>query len=357
MLYISRFVSSKKYGVIDTDDGVEAIATIEELEDAVLKCGVEIKGVTPGRADRIGINKGRNWIEKVEVWQPVDTMTRAQTKLNILSGVDIKVAGDKIAAIVIKDVNMAKGRTLRLSDFGSSCGDYLLRNSVRTANSVVTIVLDDKIAITGKALDDFRYHGVVVDLTSVTRKKTVEFVYKQLMATSQSLVVWSDKVIDSRERSDYYKAIAVLNRMYNDMPQITSVGDIVYDQDIISEKITARFKQEFLEFVEGPMVSKRIHFPENSATVRFAQWAYQKENKQLLDCGYFDVIRLSRYIEVFEMLREATHMRSTVLLRFENYIKYFTVDEEVQQAFIRLCKRACPWIFVHIGFDKRQRRP
>lgn len=168
MLYISRIVTRSTYGVIDTDDNVETIASYNELKHFVKDLGIDIDGVT--------IN---GTYLKIEVANHSNSSKIA--KLAMMTGVVLSVVDDTLTSISFN--HNVKSCTIRLSDYCSSIGDYVLsrRNiSFLTSDKKIVLVLDNDIDITGKSFSElYSFHNtLVVDITNYKSKKNINKLYK-----------------------------------------------------------------------------------------------------------------------------------------------------------------------------------
>lgn len=129
MLYISRFVDPRQFGVVDTDDGVENLVRYADLYTAN-NLGLDIVGAEPDRLDEIFIH------------QPVETMSRQQVKTRTLLGVDVKIYNNEITNILLCDIQ--EPVTIRLSDYASACAGYILTGNDQGNGHKLTLVLDEK---------------------------------------------------------------------------------------------------------------------------------------------------------------------------------------------------------------------
>lgn len=136
MLYISRYFGVGRYGVVDTDDGVEQVVTKKELVNS-LNLGCEIRGASDENT--------------IRVYQPTETRSQLQVKTYALLRVDIKTYKDCIVDISFDPNQITNPVTLRLSDYGKKCGDYLLAYTKQAAKHKVTLILDDKIGFGKKS--------------------------------------------------------------------------------------------------------------------------------------------------------------------------------------------------------------
>ena len=198
MLYISRFVGQDHYGVVDTDDGDESIVSLSELYRLVYDVGLNILGTMP--------NKAKSMPESsVHVFQPLDTVTRLQTKTKVLQGVDVKTYGEMITSISWVRDDIKEPVTLRLSDFGTRCADYILDRNELSDRHVITLVLDEGISYSFCAFRRRFYRafpngvfgvGCVLDIRELT-DQTAGQLYKSFRRASFMPIC---EVLDFEER-------------------------------------------------------------------------------------------------------------------------------------------------------------
>lgn len=339
MLYISRMLGQTKVVVVDTDDGLETIITYRELHDYVTKLGIEIQGIeTAIELNRFG---QRKIIKGVSVYQPADTVTREQTKLKVLRGVDVKTFNGKIMSVSLESETAGKVIRLRLSDYGSECGECIfLSMPVCHSSSYyvcnIVAVLDDKIKLNSRSLNLFFEHGVVIDTSEVRNKATVELVCKEISRSYKAVKFINEMVFDSDvSRMDYYKAFALLAREYNTDPQLDSLIGFVKDADTVSDIVSKRFRAEFISLADSELRKSPQKRMMNEAIIlyrTFSLWDY----KSYIDSADFSDLKRDDFIRAFDSMREMTSCNKAAITRFKNYIKYFIVTPELQNAYIRL---------------------
>lgn len=142
MLFISRRVGYSGYGVFDTDDNTEEVRTDDELDEILSLTTVRIKGaerawkgkLKPGVVGRCSYNP----------YQDKRSISLLQTKTLALQGVEVKTCGSYITDIRL---NNSVPAVLRLSDFGSKCGDLLFYRNERQKSLRLTLIMDDRVRI------------------------------------------------------------------------------------------------------------------------------------------------------------------------------------------------------------------
>ena len=216
MLYVSRRLmrnpegarisyAEMRYGVVDTDDNIETIVTEDEICDAINKYELEVVGF-PAYCG-LGASGAP--------YQLPETKTASHLKLELLQGVKIAVYNGEIEDISWGMRERIAPVSIRLSDFGESCGDFVLYNNPDCKGERVVLILDDKLrSITDRS---FRYEscvttkrltiwasfgvawarrGVKFDLRELTNESIASMVYDQLFWYNNA----GCAVIDSEER-------------------------------------------------------------------------------------------------------------------------------------------------------------
>lgn len=169
MLYISRFVGKDSYGVADSDTGVETVVNLVALRKAVLDKGLDIKGVVVTKHSTVSWAEPTNWVreDNISVYQPPNTVTSRQIKLQTLRGIEIKTFGSMITAMTWNNSAITTPVTIRLSDFGTSCGDFILYDVRETYGTKVKLVLDDSIEITPDTFNLRFYEDMFVSMEKI----------------------------------------------------------------------------------------------------------------------------------------------------------------------------------------------
>lgn len=217
MLFISRFVDYESYGVVDTDDGVEEVISLQDVYRASYDLGLDIQGV---RKDGKMLP-----LNHIRTYQNPDTLTKLQVKTKVLHGVDITVYNGMITSLLI-DINvMAQPARLRLSDYGESCGDRILVGNRFQNMHRVTLVLDDHIRTRSLTFwighnmshpkSGTNRYGVVIDMTEMTSDDAAWNIYRVVFnngSFSEESIFSS--IIDTDERFDM---MVELIKKYRDM--------------------------------------------------------------------------------------------------------------------------------------------
>lgn len=209
MLYISRYVGKDYFGVVDTDDNVEEVVSREYLSALCKDKGITVEGIIPRRMGE----------DIIRVVQPESTRNKLQTKLKVLKRIEVLQRGSIITAINWQDRDIKEPVSIRLSDFGTMCADFLFMNHLSTdiEASNVKFILDDNIEYSTYAFNRLQGsfvvgpHGIgaTFDLTELC-DAVANRVYGMLVTKYQGCSLGS--VSDNMKRkakmmAKYYKQI------------------------------------------------------------------------------------------------------------------------------------------------------
>lgn len=198
MLYISRRVAIRTYGVVDTDDNVE-----ETIEDSV------IADLVRGGLDIVGVEVYDSNSFRVQPHQPFSTYTPLQVKLKSLLGVDIHIYKDEITCIKANPAITKTGTRIRLSDlakrmqwgcitvFDPFYGDHI---------QYIILVLDDNFEMFGD-MTWYSRRQAVFDIREVTNEKSVKAIYFDLIGKQIPPQEWRSCIIDTEERMQRFLSI------------------------------------------------------------------------------------------------------------------------------------------------------
>ena len=202
MLYVSRRVGYDKFGIVDTDDGVEEVVGYGVLLP-VVDLGIEVKGI-----DLEDNRFAQSALFAVKPYQAPEYTTPLQAKTSMLRHVDIVVYKDAIVGVTTHPWDIKEPVTIRLSDFGTHCAEGCLRDNEKIGKHKVTLILDDKIHLDDLSLslasNDSGFSlgvegaGFVFDLREVTSMRTIDMVYRNLWRRNNNEAAIS--VIDDKER-------------------------------------------------------------------------------------------------------------------------------------------------------------
>lgn len=197
MLYVSQNYGDHLYGVVDSEDDTEEIVSIDKLHD-IVNLGVSIKGVkTRTIVTSDGVVKSIYFVSPV---QNPETMTAAQTKLAVLSRVNVCVYHDIVTSVKWDTNEIMSPVTIRLSDYGHILGRLAFsNNTLDDGGNKLTVILDDKFHIHQNTIPQartFSQLGVVFDLRELTHEQVARVVYWGVRGEFDP----DSRIIDSPER-------------------------------------------------------------------------------------------------------------------------------------------------------------
>lgn len=216
MLFISRRIADKSYGLVSTSDNSEIEITQKQLVELVCDKGKSVAGVEVSCwYDADGV---KAIVSGISVYQPPETLSVMQVKTSLLLHVDITVWNSRISGIVVHGDKIELPVVIRLSAFGTCCGDRLLISSEAWGCHKVTFIVDDDIQISELAfctnygadvgVDNI---GIKFDLREANHEETVRNVYMALVdGVCDGARFYGDpfkSVIDRPERVEEYKRL------------------------------------------------------------------------------------------------------------------------------------------------------
>lgn len=215
MLYISRHISPSTYGVVDTDDGVESEVSAGDLMELVGL--LDIKGVERARnQDGSPITFGGNaLLKEVRPYQPVETKSVQQMKLQMLSHIEVVTYGSIISCIYWKPYEVHRPVSIRLSDFGAECAGFMLFNNRSCDKHICTLILDDKLSFskdtflrrggTGELGVGPNGLGVKLNLKELYNREKAQAIYSWLLQMDKNRV-WH-YIEDSKTRMAHFSEV------------------------------------------------------------------------------------------------------------------------------------------------------
>ena len=154
MLYVSRYIGSNDYGVVDTDDNTEERISYSELVSACEKLGICVAGVASHYFDlssrRITI------VDSIMAYQVPEMRSPLQVKTDVMLHVNVVTHKSMITNILWDGVGISTPPVIRLSDYGDCCGDRILSGNCLSEVHQITLILDNKVKFTPKT---FRVFG------------------------------------------------------------------------------------------------------------------------------------------------------------------------------------------------------
>lgn len=209
MLYISRYIGKDAYGVVDTNTWDEEIMSFDRILEVAFERSIKIRGV-----DTVvfGQSGGR-----VCAYQPDELQTPLKLKAKMMTSVVVKTFASVITAVDWNICDIKHDVSIRLSDFGTSCADYLLDNVGKSSrdlrldggkkpnSGMVTLILDGKLQFAPLTFALFGYDFSVINRLNVKfdmreLPETVAYeVYDMLFLDCPTQHF--DNIIDDDERS------------------------------------------------------------------------------------------------------------------------------------------------------------
>lgn len=192
-----------KYGVVDSDDGVETIVPLNVLANAVRNLKLDIKGATFTDLPNIGFGE---YIGSIFPQQLQETVTQLQVKTNVLYHIDIKVYKNIITSIRWRSDEITQPVRVRLSDFGKVLGDRCLSGNRPSTRHPVTLIFDDNISLETCALwrpaSLENSESLILDIRDLTNYTTVMRIYRD-WAADLSGYGRAGSILDLTERKEY----------------------------------------------------------------------------------------------------------------------------------------------------------
>lgn len=314
----------------DTDDGVESIVGANEILRCVKTLGMEIKGI------RVETHERKRDKVFAEVYQPPENITATQSKCSVLKGVNVMTNGDKITCIKWnKEADLGPAVSVRLSDYGTSCADYLFLWAGVVVNSKLTFILDDKITLSGKSLKYAAKCKVRVDIREVTNKRTVELVYKAYARKGDIFNL--DLVIDNADRYNFRAVIDIISN--------GDASDELLEPFVDRHtglRIAEKYRSEFRAL-------SKCTFAFNKRIDEFGVFNICYRYSVQLGIVNFDAdfysIKVKCAPSLRQILADFTNCDSGAVNRFFNYILFIDeVPDDIQEMFASLCNNANRWL-------------
>lgn len=339
MLYVSRILGIGSYGVVDTDDYVEEQVAWGKLVECCIFLGMDIKGCV------LGENDGGKFIQSVHPYQDERYVSRLIVKTKAMLGVEITVYEDVIVNILIDGAIMPKGTTIRLSEYASSIDRYAGIGWTRFENrrDPVVFVLDDNIDFSKlsfkQALTDILY-----DISDVTNESAIVNVYMELLDMAFTLnIKFADRIIDKQHRSDKWSILRSLEmNKETGKPFRSMLAETTSDKEVVK-----CLEKWYLE--EFELVAKWDFDIESLVAVYakdYVDLVRNEEHERPFTLADYERLR-SSYIVVFLFLRMSSNLSYNTLKRFENCIRYFDVEDDIKELYIKLCNNVVKGVKIY----------
>lgn len=340
MLYISRRVGEVRFGIVDTDDMTEEVVDRRILND-IVRLGIPVAGVsTYERVDRNGTT--RTCISDITVYQNMDYATTRQAKAKVLQGVDIRTSGTEITFVGWDEKTVKPGTIVRLSDYGTKCGDSIFEAVPHSDEGRLTVIIDDKIRVRSKTFYASSRSGIVFDIREVNRERVIKWIYHEWMTRGVSID--SNKfIIDEPERKACYSALTVVETGYNRFAYQHSDSAVSFVEsyfiDEFKKLVASDFK--YISSMESKQYAKD-HIKSLKKNVYL--WRSMSHD--------YEKVRNEDGLDVFVALSKCTTCNTNWVIHFSNFMYHFTPSDKVKELYVTLCNRANNW-FLDLGKSKR----
>lgn len=201
MLFLSRYYGLDKYGVVDTDDGVEEFVDRQMLIKACI-IGVEIEGSDVHRST---VSAGAFMLTGAAPWQDIKSLTPLQVKTKMILKVDVVTYNGMITNILWEPDEIMEPVTLRLSDFAGIVADRVFFGNAPCAMHKITVILDDKLELLERALLKPNLSlgvdglGIIFDLRDIKSEQLARRAYRQLFYKAYDMSI-DRSIIDDEDR-------------------------------------------------------------------------------------------------------------------------------------------------------------
>lgn len=314
MLYVYCMHGRNSYEIMDTDDGKREVVDADNLYHLCVKLGIHIEGVVLDRTAAYG-----EFVKNVYVVQLEKDASPRKAKLLVMYGIDMKTSGSEITSISAPNGILGKTCEIRLSDYGTSCSPNILQRVCLDLGCKLILKLDDKIAIKSRTFNQM-WSFVYIDLTEVTKLDTVERVYSCLPSISKI----KSHIIDIPERLDYFTAVKLLEGR---SVELDDLKDFVVSVPETQKLIEHTYKSMFASLASHAIKIDDTATAAYEASMlinRNHSWEKIRANTPL---NKKDLSLLFRRTEKFT--RKFTDFKTTDLVMFYNYFRYFTPSEEM----------------------------
>lgn len=331
MLYVSRMVDYDKYGVVDTDDDVETVVTTKELSELVYKYGLDIKGTV--KHEKAYLETLRNVIP----YQDKRYYSPLQSKTKTLLGVDVRTYKGEIVRIMATG-GVTKGDTeIRLSDFGERMsGRAVVQWDYNPANLKLVLVVDDKIQLE-QPYPSVTSYGQIWDIREMKRESIAEAMYRELLNSPYiDYTVWGSHIRDSKDRESYWRAVHYLDQNVKDEKAYLLQLSTIKGLSSISEHLGAMYRMEFttLAHLGVDFIKDATWYKDN--IVDFASPYIVSDRFPFRPQRDYEWLRVS-FIRVFNLLKVSNEFSYYTVRRFENFIRYYPVPDDIKVLYVALC--------------------
>lgn len=226
MLYVSRYIDTKHFAVIDTADEVETIVSRDELEHIVCDLGIQIEGVIVGEA---------GFVAAVPKKAIINTGAML-AKLAMFYGVRLDIRQDVLTSIKLADINTTDTCRIRLSNYCRRLRNYMFGRSSEMGSQPkrnIVLVLDDRLTVEPYALEGVDRALCSIDISEVTSKKILKVAYGVCcpnMVAADGAYYAQYNLIDSQNRKEYQCAEFALNELLFDSSATAAFAKLVKNE-------------------------------------------------------------------------------------------------------------------------------
>ena len=232
MLFISRRVmmtleedgeryNAVGYGVVDTDDGIEELWDEDHLGMAINTHNLKIAGAP--EEYKLG--------DIMRPYQSPDSLSSLQVKLKMVRQIEVTVYKGSITNIVWNARKLQSPVSIRLSDFGSQCDDFILYGRYPQSGYPVTFVFDDK--LTDIKSMSFRLETAELDYGTITRflggkgwaELGIRYDLRELTSDSLAEIVYSQVLKYNCAEDSILDSVARKKRMLSKFMAVYMVRD------------------------------------------------------------------------------------------------------------------------------------
>lgn len=330
MLYVSRIAGINKWGITDSDDNVETVVTLSQLEKYIL-LGLQIEGVEAN----VRMYRGRQKVEvlRVRVYQDAAHSTAQRAKAIVMQGIDMRVKGGKILSVSWDSSRLKDVTTIKLSGYGQKCENFIFVSTPLPTTKVI-IVVDDRVQIKKQTFKRvFNLTNVTLDIRNCTNPKTATYIYEEYYLGYNGMDSnVGNRILDNTDRQELWKAIDVVfhgRAHWHTMPMGISV------------EVSKKFEREFsdfanlkLELCDGQLHLQNLQIYANRIAHEKAFWRS--------NCQDYDTVK-EKDEHVLHAIRVCVPCNYYKMTRFINFMEWFYPSDAIQSVFVELCNRANNW--------------
>lgn len=338
MLYISdkEYCNDDTWYVFDTDDCSESPASLEELTKAI-QLGLTIYGV-----EVIVGAYGVPSIKSVSPYRPEPEYTSKLARLKALYGIDMHIHRGTLLNIEFTSCKIPVKCRIRLSDYASDCGSRITAYG-DDINGEITLVVDDKIKVHretffGAIVRD----GLIIDFTEASDESAMYIYHAICRCFLIDKDVRERRFIDLNARFNLYYGTQILEFGYSRDSEVPAA---------VNEVILRLYKKWFLS-----LFASKLQYP--SPIEESDKWQQILRLTELRLCSHlafwrsysddFDSVFTCFKTVIFDVGQYLGWNPDTAML-VKNFVTYFSLDEELEQAYVDMCNRVANYLLDMYG--------